>query len=120
MAVTMRSWLQPPTRTSPPGHQPGHQVAEGLEAVALQVGGRPVQRLDALDHEAAVGPQGDVRAHALEEQRQLDDLGLGGRVVDHRPPLGEHGGEQHGLGGAHGRVRQRDPGAAAGGPPCAR
>ena len=87
------------------GHEPGHQVAERLEAVALQGGGGAAERLDALDHEAAVGPERDLRAHALEEQRQLHDLGLGGRVVDHRAALGEHGGQEHRLGGADGRVR---------------
>ena len=105
MAVTMRSWLQPADPHLAAGHEPGDEVAEGLEAVALQVGGGAGQRLDALDHEAAVGAQRDVGAHALEEQRQLDDLGLGGGVVDDRAALGEHRGQQHGLGGAHRRVR---------------
>ena len=70
---------------------------------------RAGQRLDALDDEAPVGTQRDVGAHPLEEQGQLHDLGLGGGVVDDRATLGEHGRQQHGLGGAHRRVGQRDP-----------
>ena len=112
MAVTMRSWLHPPHAHLAAGHEPGHEVAERLEAVALQGGGGAVQRLDALDHEPPVGAERDLRAHALEEQRQLHHLGLGGGVVDHRAALGQHRGEEHRLGGADGRVGQRDPRAA--------
>ena len=72
----------------------------------------PLERLDALDHEPAVGPQRDLRAHALQEQGQLHHLGLGGRVVDHRAALGQHGAEEHRLGGADGGVREGDPRAA--------
>ena len=100
----------------PAGHQAGREVAEGLEAVALQASLGPVERLDAFDDEAAVGAQRDVGAHALQEQRQLDHLGLGRGVVDHRAALGQHGRQHHRLGGADRRVGERDAGAAAGDP----
>ena len=96
----------------PAGHQAGHQVRERLEPVALQPGLGAAQVLDALDDDAAVGLEADAGAHALQEQRQLGDLGLDRGVAQHGAALGEHGREQHALGGAHAGVGQRDLGAA--------
>ncbi len=90
------------------GDQPGDQVGEGLEAVAGQPGGRGLELAHALDHDAPVRAELDLRPHPLQEQRELDDLRLGGRVAQHGLALGEDGGQQHGLGGADARVRQRD------------
>ena len=113
MAVTRRSWAQPATRTCPPVIRPADQVGERLEPVALQPGaGAPRSSLDALDDDAPVGLEADAGAHALEEQRQLGDLGLEGGVAEHRAALGQHGGEQHALGGADAGVGQGDLGAA--------
>ena len=62
----------------------------------------------ALDDDAPVGAELDLRAHPLQEQRELDDLRLGGRVAQHGLALGEDGGKQHRLGRADARVGQRD------------
>ena len=62
----------------------------------------------ALDDDAPVGAELDVGAHPLQEQRELDDLRLGGRVAQHGLALGEDRGQQHGLGRADARVGQRD------------
>ena len=95
------------------GDQAGHQVAEGLVAVALRAWSRRrVSDSTPSMMNLRPGRQLDPGAHALEEQRQLDDLGLGGRVAQHGAALGQRGGEQHGLGGADARVRQLDAGAA--------
>ena len=93
------------------GHQPGDEVGERLEAIALQAGLGPAEPVDALDDDATVGLEPDAGAHALEEQRQLGDLGLDRGVAQHGAALGEHGGEQHALGGADARVGERDLGA---------
>ena len=92
-----------------PGDQPGHQVGERLEPVAGQPPGRAAQPRHALDDDPPVRAELDVRAHPLQEQRELDHLGFGGRVAQHRLALGQHRGQQHRLGRAHARVRQVDP-----------
>ncbi len=48
------------------------------------------------------------RAHALQEQRQLDDLRLGGAAVEHGSALGEHRREQNCLGGSDRWIWQLD------------
>jgi hypothetical protein len=93
------------------GHEPGHQVGERLEPVALQAGGGAGQPVDALDDDAAVGLEADAGPHALEEQGQLGDLGFEGGVAEDRAPLGQHGAEQHALGGADAGVGEGDLGA---------
>ncbi len=80
-----------------------------------QPGRGAAQLLDALDDDAAVGGQLDHRAHALEEQREFDDLGLHGRALDDRLALGQDGGHQDGLGRADARVGERDAGAVEAG-----
>ena len=44
-----------------------------------------------------------------EEGGQVRDLGLAGRVLDHRRPLGQHGGHEHVVGGGVARVLEHDP-----------
>ena len=71
-----------------PGDQPGHQVGERLEPVAGQPPRRAAQPRHALDHDPPVRAQLDLRAHPLQEQRELDHLGLGGCVPEHRLAFG--------------------------------
>ncbi len=111
MAVTRRSWPQPDHPHLAARQQAGHQVAERLVAVALQAGAGAAQPRHALDHDAAVRAELDAGAHALQEQRQLEDLGLGRRPPDDRFALGQGRRQQRRLGGPHARVGQLDDGA---------
>ena len=63
--------------------------------------------VDALDPDDAVGLDADDRAHLLQHGDQVEDLGLDGGVAQLGDALGADGGQQHLLGGADARVRQR-------------
>ena len=67
--------------------------------------------VDALDPDHAVGVDRDDRAHLLQHADEVHDLRLDRRVAQLGDALGAHGREQHLLGGADARVRQRDLGA---------
>ena len=102
-----------------PGDQPGHQVGERLEPVAGQPPVEaPRSRGTPFDDDPPVRAELDLRAHPLQEQRELDHLGLGGRVPQHRLALGQHRGKQHRLGrarrsGRAGRSARRTAGRPA-------
>ncbi len=96
---------------APTGGQAGRQVGESFDAVPAQALPGAVKVGRALDDVTAVRPHLDPGAHALEEQGQLDHLGLDGGIVQHRAAFGHRRGEQHRLGGAHARERQADAGA---------
>ena len=53
----------------------------------------------------------DLRAHADQEVAQVDDLGLAGRVVERRRPLGQRGRHDDVLGRTDARELERDVGA---------
>ena len=72
----------------------------------------PAEIRHAFDDDAPVGAQLDARAHALQEQRQLEHLRLGGGAPDHRLALGQRGRQQRRLGGADARVGELDDAAA--------
>jgi hypothetical protein len=76
------------------GHEPGHQVGEGLEPVSLEPAVGPAERIDAFDDDAPVRAEADAGPHTLEEQGQLDDLGLHSGDAPHSPPLRQHRAEQ--------------------------
>ena len=59
----------------------------------------------------------DARAHLQEQLRQVDDLGLLGRVADHGLAVGQGGGHHHVLGAGHGDGVEvdLDPAEALGG-----
>ena len=54
-----------------------------------------------------------VRAHPVEERREVGDLGLAGRVLDHGRALGEHRRAHEVLGGADTRELEQHPRARA-------
>ena len=95
----------------PARDEAGDQVGKGLDPIAADSLARSGEGLFPLDHEAPVGLQLDPGAHALQEERQLDDLGLDRRVLEHGPAVRGRGGEQHRLGRADAREGQSDPGA---------
>ena len=69
---------------------------------------RAVQLVDTLDLDRARAGSVDLRAHRGEEQREVGDLWLARRVVDHRGAARKHRREQEVLGGGHARVVERD------------
>ena len=85
-----------------------HEVRAGLDAVRHDAVGRAVQALHALDAHHARAVAGDLRPAAVQELRQVLDLGLAGRVLQHRLALGQGGGHDEVLGAAHGREVELD------------
>ena len=67
--------------------------------------------LDAVDDDGRRADALDLGAHRVQEVAQVDDLGLAGRVVEHRGALGVDGGHDDVLGGADARELERDVGA---------
>ena len=53
----------------------------------------------------------DLDPHLGERQRQIHDLGLTGRVVNNRDPVGERRGDEEAFGAAHGWKIEGDLGA---------
>ena len=64
--------------------------------------------LDAHDLDGRCARADHLRAHAVQHRRELDDLGLARRVLDHGGALGEHRGRQQVLGGAVAREVEHD------------
>ena len=89
------------------------QVGGGLDAVGhhLVIGGVQFAGLDAVDDQRGRADALDLGTHADEEVAQVGDLGLAGRVVDHRGALGVHRGGEDVLGGADAGELERDVGA---------
>ena len=85
-----------------------HEQRAGLDAVAdeLAVDGHEVVDADDLDGRRARADH--LRAHAVQHRRELDDLRLTRRVLDHGGALGEHRGRQQVLGGAVAREVEDD------------
>ena len=71
-----------------------------------------VKLVDALHLDRARSGAVDLSAHRREEQREVCDLGLARRVVDHRRAPRDHRCEQEVLGRGDARVVQRDRGTA--------
>ena len=96
------------------GHGDRGEVGGGLDPVGHRACARRVAASRAR-RRVTVSVDGadavDVGAHRDEEVAQVDDLGLAGRVVDRRGPLGVHRRHQHVLGGADAREVERDVGA---------
>src|ERR1700749_4412035 len=65
-------------------YHPGASEGDPREPVAGQPAGRAAQPRHALDDDPPVRAELDIRAHPLQEQRELDPLGFGGRVAEHR------------------------------------
>ena len=100
------SWRAPLTVTSPPVATGGRRERRDLDAVGQHPVGGAVHGVDALDDDAAVDVDEDHRAHLLQEQDEVDHLGLDGGVLDDRGALGRDRGEHQVLGGADRRVGQ--------------
>ena len=107
----MSACLAPRTKTSPPvASAAAAQLAASIRSGIgrWRVAAQPRHALD-LDH--PVGVHLDDRAHLLQDADQVDDLRLDRGVAQLGDALGQHGGEQHLLGGADARVRQLELGA---------
>src|SRR5690606_776821 len=94
------------------GRQRGGRPGGGLQAVRYGAVGVAAEGVHTGDADRPVGVHRDDRAHLLQDADQVLDLRLHRRVGQHGDTLREHRGEQHLLGGADGRVRQPDLGAA--------
>ena len=64
-----------------------------------------VQRIDALDLESARAVAFDLRAHLLQEFREVADFGFAGGALDNRQALGARGGHHDVIGAEHGRAK---------------
>ena len=89
------------------GDGAGHEIGTGFDAIGDHRVGRPVQLLDAFDHEGRRACTRDARAHGIEAGHQVPHFGLAGRAVDDRAPLGQGRGHQHVHRPGHRRARGR-------------
>ena len=97
--------------TSPPVMPaPATKVAATTRSgtTACRVG---MQLVDPLDLNPRGAGPADHGAHGAQHGGQVDDLGLLGRVLDHRGALGQHGGHEQVVGGRVAGVLQHHLGA---------
>ena len=66
------------------------------------------QLVDPFDGDGGGTRTEDVRTHAIEERREIGDLGLARCVVDDGGALGERRGHEHVLGGGDAREVEDD------------
>ncbi len=76
-------------------HRSRDEVGAGLDAIRDHAVFRAVQFLHAFDDDAPRAGALDLRAHLVEEIREIHDLRLGGGAVDDGRALGEHRGHHH-------------------------
>ena len=76
-----------------PGRGGRHHIGPGLDLVGDDGIGAAVQLLDAVDLHGVGAGSADVRAHGVEEVRQIHDMRLARRVFDDRAAAGRDGGE---------------------------
>ena len=107
----MSTCSAPTTSTSPRVASAAAAQRGGLDAVRDRPVAVAAEAGHALDLDDPVGVHLDDGAHLLQHADQVDDLRLDGRVAQLGDPVGEHGGEQHLLGGADARVGQLELGA---------
>ena len=96
---------------SPPADADRGEERGGLDAIGDHRVLDRLQLLDAFDLDRRRARADDLRAHAVEERREVGDLGLAGRVVDDGRALGQHGGHEDVLGRADARELEQDAGA---------
>ena len=72
---------------------------------------RAVEFGDALDEERIGVQSGDLRAHEVQELRELLDVGFRRGVADDGLSLRQHGGDQDVFGGGHAGLVQEDVGS---------
>jgi hypothetical protein len=89
-----------------------HQDGPRFDAVPHHLVLDRCQALDPVDLDRRRPRARDLRAHAVEECRQVADLRLAGGVVEHRLTLRQHGRREQVLGGADTREVEHDAGAA--------
>ena len=77
----------------PAGRRGGHHVGACLDLVGNDGIGAAVQFFDAVDLHGIGAGAADVRAHGVEEVRQIDDMRFSRRVFNDRTAAGRHGGE---------------------------
>ena len=91
-------------RDSSAGDRAGDQECAGFDPIGNDVVLRAVQFLHAFDDDAPRARAFDLRAHLVEEIREIHDLRFGGGAFDHGHAFGEHGGHHHVVGAEHGRA----------------
>jgi hypothetical protein len=80
----------------------GSHEGAGLDAVRDHGVLHAFQFLDTLDDDAAGARTGDLRAHGVEEIREVQHFRLGGGGFDHGFTFGEAGGHHHVVRAEHG------------------
>ena len=110
-SISMWSGRASATVTSPPAMPTAaRKVAATTRSgtTAWRVG---LERVDALDLDARGAGAAHDRPHGAEHLGQVGDLGLLGRVLDHRGALGQHRGHQQVVGRRVAGVLEDHPGA---------
>ena len=90
--------------TSLPAMARGDEEGAGFDAVGDDLVLRAVQFLHAFDDDAPRAGAFDLRAHRVEEIREIHDFRFGGGAVDDGDAVGEHGGHHDIVGAEHGRA----------------
>ena len=90
------------------GDRPGDQQGTGLDTIGNDRVRARVQLVNAVDGDDAGPFAVDFGPHRLQVVRQIDDLGLLGRIFDNGGALGECRRHQRVLGAANGQFLKQD------------
>ena len=90
------------------GHRDGHGVGAGLDAVGQHAVARAIELRHALDHDARGPRAADFGPHLVEAIRDVGDLGLARRVLDHARAARERSRHQRRVGAADGHLGKLD------------
>ena len=109
--VSMSMWSKraPDERQLAAGNGERGEERGGLDAIGNRRVLDRCELLDTFDGDRRRPGADDLRAHAVEERREVGDLGLAGRVVDDGGALGAHRRHQDVLGRTDARELEQDP-----------
>ena len=108
MNMSMWSDRAPSTVISPPARATAASSVAASMRSGMTVWSTARQLLDPLDLDRRRAGAHDHGPHPVEEGGQVGDLGLPGRVLDHRRALGQHRGQQQVLRRADARELEHD------------